>query len=286
MSRRKIKGVSPIIGTILLVAITVVLAAVIGTFVFGLGTQVEAAPKAQFMLKDAKDRINDDRLRIYQHGQRVRGIDAICTITHVGGDPIRCEDIQFIVKDITHGYTWTLVYDGGNVSTRVGADGGALGEPTQTIDHIAHVFYDPSTNKSPIILCFGTAGVNHSNYQLGGPEYNVRNDGILQTGDTVILMEGNVPIFGITGRADNRDVDNDGGVDNVDYLDDDYHNYLTEWLAEGVFYHNYGNYYTGADTYWPFQNVWNSTDTPFELEITIVHVPTKSIIYQGSVMVQ
>jgi flagellin-like protein len=57
------KGVSPIIGTILLVAITVVLAAVIGTFVFGLGTQVEAAPKAQFILKDADDKINDDKHR-------------------------------------------------------------------------------------------------------------------------------------------------------------------------------------------------------------------------------
>ncbi|QLD84805.1 type IV pilin N-terminal domain-containing protein [Natronomonas halophila] len=42
-------AVSPVIGVILMVAITVILAAVIGTFVLGLGDQVqETAPNAQF----------------------------------------------------------------------------------------------------------------------------------------------------------------------------------------------------------------------------------------------
>ena len=271
------KGISPIIGTILLVAITVVLAAVIGTFVFGLGTQVKAAPKAQFILKDAKDRINDDRVTRRVSGWRVCGIDAIAAITHVGGDPIRCEDIQFIVKDKTHGYTWTLVYDGGNYTA-------ACYNPREDVDHIVHVFYDPSTNRSPVILCFGTQGVNHSNYQLGGPEYSVRNDGILQAGDTIILMEGNTPIWGITAYADNKDVNGDGDSD-IEYYVGDYPNYLTEWLAR-TFRTYYGQYYVGTSTDHPFQNIYNSTDTPFELEITIIHVPTKSIIYQGSVMVQ
>ena len=38
------KGVSPVIGVILMVAITVILAAVIASFVFGLGTTVKRAP--------------------------------------------------------------------------------------------------------------------------------------------------------------------------------------------------------------------------------------------------
>jgi flagellin-like protein len=43
------KAVSPVIGVILMVAITVILAAVIGTFVLGLGDQVsENAPQASF----------------------------------------------------------------------------------------------------------------------------------------------------------------------------------------------------------------------------------------------
>ncbi|GGL27682.1 hypothetical protein GCM10009037_09080 [Halarchaeum grantii] len=43
------RGVSPVIGVILMVAITVILAAVIGTFVLGLGSQVgNNAPQASF----------------------------------------------------------------------------------------------------------------------------------------------------------------------------------------------------------------------------------------------
>jgi flagellin-like protein len=40
------RGVSPVIGVILMVAITVILAAVIGTFVLGLGENVESNPSA------------------------------------------------------------------------------------------------------------------------------------------------------------------------------------------------------------------------------------------------
>jgi flagellin-like protein len=41
------RGVSPVIGVILMVAITVILAAVIGTFVLGLGDSLNQAPQAQ-----------------------------------------------------------------------------------------------------------------------------------------------------------------------------------------------------------------------------------------------
>jgi flagellin-like protein len=40
------RAVSPVIGVILMVAITVILAAVIGTFVLGLGEEVESNPSA------------------------------------------------------------------------------------------------------------------------------------------------------------------------------------------------------------------------------------------------
>ncbi|WP_318569924.1 type IV pilin N-terminal domain-containing protein [Salinigranum marinum] len=63
------RAVSPVIGVILMVAITVILAAVIGTFVLGLGDQVsESAPQAQFTFDyDGDSKIN---------------------ITHDGGDAI------------------------------------------------------------------------------------------------------------------------------------------------------------------------------------------------------
>jgi flagellin-like protein len=70
------RAVSPVIGVILMVAITVILAAVIGTFVLGLGDQVsESAPQAQFgfdftngtyatIVHDGGDSIPDDTLTV------------------------------------------------------------------------------------------------------------------------------------------------------------------------------------------------------------------------------
>ena len=62
------RGVSPVIGVILMVAITVILAAVIGAFVLGLGDQVSNnAPQASFSVE-----FNETG----------------ATITHTGGDNI------------------------------------------------------------------------------------------------------------------------------------------------------------------------------------------------------
>jgi flagellin-like protein len=61
------RAVSPVIGVILMVAITVILAAVIATFVLGIGDSTEATPTAQF------------------------GFDydgSTVTVTHEGGDTI------------------------------------------------------------------------------------------------------------------------------------------------------------------------------------------------------
>ena len=66
------RAVSPVIGVILMVAITVILAAVIGTFVLGLGDQVQtSSPSASFSFD--------------QSGQ---GDDAQIRISHEGGDSI------------------------------------------------------------------------------------------------------------------------------------------------------------------------------------------------------
>jgi flagellin-like protein len=47
------RGVSPVIGVILMVAITVILAAVIGTFVLGLGDSLQQAPQSTLNAEDA-----------------------------------------------------------------------------------------------------------------------------------------------------------------------------------------------------------------------------------------
>jgi flagellin-like protein len=77
-------AVSPVIGVILMVAITVILAAVIGTFVLGLGDQVSnTSPQASFTFDhEDNDATTQDRL----------------TITHDGGDKITASQISFSVQ--------------------------------------------------------------------------------------------------------------------------------------------------------------------------------------------
>jgi flagellin-like protein len=89
------RAVSPVIGVILMVAITVILAAVIGTFVLGLGDQVsENAPQASFSFDF--DTANDN-----------------VTITHEGGETldnstlsIDGDDSGLAPGDVNHPGDW------------------------------------------------------------------------------------------------------------------------------------------------------------------------------------
>jgi flagellin-like protein len=77
------RAVSPVIGVILMVAITVILAAVIGTFVLGLGDQVgDTAPQAQFTFDQTGDAGTSG---------------AVVNITHDGGDSIDSADLNVVV---------------------------------------------------------------------------------------------------------------------------------------------------------------------------------------------
>jgi len=100
------RGVSPVIGVILMVAITVILAAVIGAFVLGLGDQVSNnAPQASFSF-DFDSTTND------------------VTITHTGGDNIDGSTLNvtngsggstdFGSGTVTTGDTAVLAYSSGN----------------------------------------------------------------------------------------------------------------------------------------------------------------------------
>ena len=76
------RAVSPVIGVILMVAITVILAAVIGTFVLGLGDQVQTtAPNTQFSFD-------------YTDGESL-------DITHDGGDGIHNSELSVVVNGET-----------------------------------------------------------------------------------------------------------------------------------------------------------------------------------------
>ena len=85
-------AVSPVIGVILMVAITVILAAVIGTFVLGLGSNVQSAPTTQFS---------------FDYNSGATAVD----ITHDGGDSI---DPANLIIDADNRETWDTL--GGETS--------------------------------------------------------------------------------------------------------------------------------------------------------------------------
>ncbi len=74
-------AVSPVIGVILMVAITVILAAVIASFVLGLGDQAtESQPQASFGFE-------------YDPTADSDGGEGVLAVTHTGGDPIEAQEL-------------------------------------------------------------------------------------------------------------------------------------------------------------------------------------------------
>ena len=99
------RGVSPVIGVILMVAITVILAAVIGAFVLGLGDQASSsAPQAQFSFS-------------YDSTINEGSADSTSTITvsHSGGQDVDTSDLEIRVDG-------EVIYNGGNLPSEVDID--------------------------------------------------------------------------------------------------------------------------------------------------------------------
>ena len=76
-------AVSPVIGVILMVAITVILAAVIGTFVLGIGQDQQSTPQAQFDFEGSA-------------GSAV-------TVSHTGGDTFTPENTNSLTIEYNDG---------------------------------------------------------------------------------------------------------------------------------------------------------------------------------------
>jgi len=92
------KAVSPVIGVILMVAITVILAAVIGTFVLGLGDQVQSTtPQASFGFETTNVGDGD-------------GTNDQVTVVHESGDTIDTNSLKVTVGS-------TTAYEDGSANT-------------------------------------------------------------------------------------------------------------------------------------------------------------------------
>ena len=97
------RAVSPVIGVILMVAIVVILAAVIGFFVLGLGSEQNTTPQASFSF----DRSGGNVI-----------------ITHDGGDTLQNANVRVLVGGIASAATWSATPITAGTSTTVAATTG------------------------------------------------------------------------------------------------------------------------------------------------------------------
>lgn len=90
------RAVSPVIGVILMVAITVILAAVIGTFVLGLGDEVsQSAPQASIEANDEGDTAPVSQTNT----------ENLLNLKHKGGDTLTQSDTDIKVSDGSNSVT-------------------------------------------------------------------------------------------------------------------------------------------------------------------------------------
>jgi flagellin-like protein len=106
------EAVSPVIGVILMVAITVILAAVIGTFVLGLGDQVSSTtPDASFSFDfdesvDGSVGSNVDAVLGASSGD-----NGALSVTHDGGDSIDPANVEVVSADSSSEETFQILTD-------------------------------------------------------------------------------------------------------------------------------------------------------------------------------
>jgi len=101
------RAVSPVVGVILMVAITVILSAVIGTFVLDLGQSVgEIGPTASMSFEDHDDTFDPD------DGNE----EGFIEFDHQGGDELDGDDLKIIVRN-TSNKTAVAIWNGGPGNT-------------------------------------------------------------------------------------------------------------------------------------------------------------------------
>jgi flagellin-like protein len=88
------RAVSPVIGVILMVAITVILGAVIGSFVLGIGGDINETPQVRLGVSDAPDTVEDAETDSDDD-------DGLFVIEHSGGDTIEADNLNLIVNDLS-----------------------------------------------------------------------------------------------------------------------------------------------------------------------------------------
>lgn len=129
MFRKNEMAVSPVIGVILMVAITVILAAVIAAFVFGLGGTTEKAPTTSIVVANNPDTPQADLKIQHKGGDMLKGGDWKLSIVSATGSATAPEFIRSeAANDLAVGAQISVA----NITTDYAADCAATCQLTNT----------------------------------------------------------------------------------------------------------------------------------------------------------
>lgn len=119
------RAVSPVVGVSLLIGITVILAAVVGTVVLGVGVEGTEAPEVTLSFEVESDNV---------------------IVVHEGGEPLRTDSI--VIRD-TNGTEYQLDSDlvTGERGTVVDTDGNPLDLSTTNVERITVVWQGEETER-------------------------------------------------------------------------------------------------------------------------------------------
>lgn len=169
------RAVSPVIGVILMVAITVILAAVIGTFVLGLGDQVQQqTPQATWSF--------DTGSQSYEDGATHTLTATTVTITHEGGDTISASDLSVTVNG-NPAYDVVTTGSGTDEDVNLVWDTGSISAGSS----VRIAMYDANPSASPAYDGTGTIGIDDS----PTPNEFDSDATAISSGDTVRLIYSN-----------------------------------------------------------------------------------------------
>ena len=142
------RAVSPVIGVILMVAITVILAAVIGTFVLGLGDSLgDNQPTAQLSVDVDEE-------------------DPTVTVNHNGGDSIAGGELRVVVSNATGESVQGDIPDRLSVGDSVSDGDDSTGITVDPVtDYRVRIIHDPSDS---VIL--------DRSFQAGDDDFNLDLD--------------------------------------------------------------------------------------------------------------
>jgi len=159
------RAVSPVIGVILMVAITVILAAVIGTFVLGLGDQVQnTTPRASFGFDQTTE----------ANGS-YSGQHTVVTATHESGDTLEESNV-----DISVNGNPALGVDSSEATTDLFSGSGDISAGSSAK---VELYYTGTTSPPPAETLDDGSGADWGSGNFSGTDYAP-----LATGDTIRVI--------------------------------------------------------------------------------------------------